>query len=51
MNVVMNHKGRFVELQGTGENGTFDRAQLDALLKLATSGIRKIMKIQRQTLA
>ena len=32
MNVVMSSEGRFVEVQGTGEHGTFDRAELDALL-------------------
>ena len=39
MNVVMSSEGRFVEVQGTGERGTFDRGQLDALLNLATRGI------------
>ncbi|HMG71083.1 MAG TPA: ribonuclease PH [Gemmatimonadaceae bacterium] len=39
MNVVMSSEGKFVEVQGTGEHGTFDRAQLDQLLELAISGI------------
>ena len=39
MNVVMADAERFVEVQGTGEHGTFDRAQLDALLDLAAAGI------------
>ena len=30
MNVVMSSEGRFVEVQGTGEHGTFDRDELDA---------------------
>src|SRR5512142_1957036 len=34
MNVVASSEGRFVEVQGTGEHGTFDRAQLDRLLDL-----------------
>ena len=38
MNVVMSSEGRFVEVQGTGEHGTFDRAELDALLDLAVDG-------------
>lgn len=51
MNVVMNHKGRFVELQGTGEHGqTFDKNELDTLLKMADKGIRQLMKIQREAL-
>jgi ribonuclease PH len=42
MNVVMSSEGKFVEVQGTGENGTFDRGQLDLLLELAISGIRTL---------
>lgn len=50
MNVVMSSEGRFVEVQGTGEHGTFDRAQLDMLLELATRGIRELDAQQRATL-
>lgn len=39
MNVVMVDTGKFVEVQGTGEHATFDRAELDALLALASAGI------------
>ena len=48
MNVAMNHKGEFIEIQGTGEGGTFSRDQLDELLALAGKGIRQLMKVQRQ---
>ena len=41
VNVVMSSEGRFVEVQGTGEHGTFARAELDALLDLATGGITR----------
>lgn len=51
MNVVMSSAGRFVEVQGTGENGTFDRAQLDELLELAISGIRQLDLEQQAALA
>jgi ribonuclease PH len=51
MNVVMSSEGRFVEVQGTGERGTFDRSQLDRLLELATSGISSLDAAQRQALA
>ena len=51
MNVVMSSEGRFVEVQGTGEHGTFDRSQLDRLLDLATSGIQALDAAQRQALA
>ena len=50
MNVVMSSEGRFVEVQGTGEHGTFDRAQLDELLNLATSGIATLDAAQRKVL-
>jgi ribonuclease PH len=50
MNVVMSSAGQFVEVQGTGEHGTFDRAQLNSLLDLAVSGIAKLDELQRQAL-
>ncbi|MCF6178230.1 MAG: ribonuclease PH [Geopsychrobacter sp.] len=50
MNVVMNHKGQYIEVQGTGEEGVFDRDQLDTLLDLAGKGIRQLAKVQRQAL-
>ena len=39
MNVVMTSDGRFVELQGTGEEATFDDDQLASLLALARQGL------------
>lgn len=50
MNVVMSSEGRFVEVQGTGENGTFDRGELDRLLELATAGLRELDDRQRVAL-
>ena len=50
MNVVMASNGAFVEVQGTGEHGTFDRAQLDALLALATASIVELDAHQRRAL-
>ncbi|MEO6777960.1 MAG: ribonuclease PH [Gemmatimonadaceae bacterium] len=47
MNVVMSSEGQFVEVQGTGEHGTFDRTQLDSLLDLATHGITQLANRQR----
>ena len=46
MNVVMNGRGEFVEVQGTGEQGTFDRARLNTLLDLATAGIGELRTAQ-----
>lgn len=51
MNVVMSSEGRFVEVQGTGEQGTFSRGELDALLDLATSGIEDLLARQAGLLA
>ena len=50
MNVVMSSEGRFVEVQGTGENGTFDRAELSTLLDLAMKGIGALDAAQRRAL-
>jgi ribonuclease PH len=46
MNVVMDGKRRFIEVQGTGEQTPFERARLDALLDLATGGIDRLLEIQ-----
>ena len=51
MNVVMSSEGKFVEVQGTGEHGTFDRAQLDQLLELAIAGIRSLDAAQIKALS
>ncbi len=51
MNVVMTGRGRYVEVQGTGEEATFDRGQLDALLALAETGIAELSRLQREFLA
>jgi ribonuclease PH len=50
MNVVMLESGGLVEVQGTGEQGTFTRDQLDELLDLATAGIRRLNVAQREAL-
>ena len=50
MNVVMSSEGRFVEVQGTGEHGTFARVDLDRLLDLAARGLREIDAAQRRAL-
>ena len=50
MNIVMTSDNKLVEVQGTAEHGTFDRAQLDALLDLATGGIEQLVAAQRRAL-
>ena len=50
MNVVMTGKGRFVEVQGTGEESTFSEEDLAILLKLARGGIRQLQECQKAAL-
>ena len=49
-NVVMVHPNRFVEVQGTGEQGTFSRTDLDALMDLAQTGVAQLFIAQQQVL-
>ena len=49
-NVVMVHPDRFVEVQGTGEQGTFSRIDLDALMDLAQKGISELFAAQTKVL-
>jgi ribonuclease PH len=50
MNVVMTGAGRFVDIQGTGEESTFTDRQLTAMLKLARGGIAELIETQREAL-
>jgi ribonuclease PH len=50
MNVVMTGSGKFVEIQGTGEESPFDRNQLDSLLSMAEDGIRRLIEHQRKAI-
>ncbi|MGF1448244.1 MAG: ribonuclease PH [Opitutales bacterium] len=49
-NIVMTASGRFVEIQGSGEEATFSAEELQQLLGLAGEGIRQILDLQQQTL-
>ena len=51
MNVVATDKGRFVELQGTGETATFTEDEMNAMLALAKSGISALIEKQREVLS
>lgn len=51
MNVVMNEQGNFIEVQGTAEDGSFNRDQLNELLGLAETGIQELILLQKQALA
>jgi ribonuclease PH len=50
MNIVMTGGGRFVEVQGTGEEATFGDEDLAVLLKLAKQGIRQLGELQKKAL-
>lgn len=50
MNVVMDDKGRFIEVQGTGEQSPFDRARLDSMLDTASEGISRLLTVQREVI-
>ena len=50
INVVRTGKGGIVEVQGTGEGGTFSRLQLDSLLNLAERGIEQLTRLQHEAL-
>jgi len=51
MNVVMTGAGNFVEVQGTAEGEAFDKATLDRMLDVASSGIQRLVAAQRDALA
>ena len=51
MNVVMNAADEFIEVQGTGEEATFTRGQLDMLLEFGRLGIRQLLDAQNRALA
>ena len=50
MNLVMNHKGEFIELQGTGEGRAFTNKELNQLLNAGRAGVRSLMRKQREAL-
>ena len=50
LNVVALAGGKLVEVQGTAENGTFDRARLDAMLEAGLAGIAQLMDAQKKVL-
>lgn len=50
MNVVMTGSGKFIEIQGTGEEATFSEDELAKLLKLAKGGIKDLTEMQQKAL-
>lgn len=50
MNIIQTGSGQFVELQGTGEESTFSRQQLNELLELGDKGILQLIEYQKEVL-
>jgi ribonuclease PH len=50
LNLVMTGGGEYIEVQGTGEEATFSRGQLDRMLKLGNGGIDAITDLQHRAL-
>lgn len=51
LNVAMDARGRFVEVQGTAERQPFSRKEMDRMLDLAAGGIRKLIRMQKAVVA
>lgn len=51
MNIVMTGGGRFIEIQGTGEEATFDDDELARMLALGRKGIAELTRLQIETLS
>ena len=50
MNVVRTGSGNLIEVQGTGEHGTFSRAELNELLDMAERATDQLMQFQKEAL-
>ncbi len=50
MNIAMNDRGEFIEIQGTGEKGTFTYGELNEMLNLAKKGNEELIRIQKRSL-
>jgi ribonuclease PH len=50
MNVIATDKGKYIEVQGTGEQIPFDRNRLNRLLDLAQIGLDELFRLQKAAL-
>ncbi|MFA6941389.1 MAG: ribonuclease PH [Clostridiaceae bacterium] len=50
MNIVMTDEGKFIEVQGTGEESPFSRKELEELIALGEKGIKNMILIQKDSL-
>lgn len=51
MNIIMNEKGQFIELQGTAEQDAFTADQLEQMLGLGREGITQLIELQKKAIA
>ena len=45
MNIIMNDKGEFIELQGTGEEATFTQEELLKFIEISKKGFEKLFNL------
>ncbi|MTI81704.1 MAG: ribonuclease PH [Firmicutes bacterium] len=50
MNIIMTGNGEFVEIQGTGEEYTFSRGEMDKMMDYAENGIEELVQLQKDAL-
>ena len=50
-NLIITGSGHYVEVQSSGEESTFSREQLDALLELGSKGVKEIIQHQEQAIS
>lgn len=50
LNLVMDSEGKIIEIQGTGERGSFTKKELDKIVTLGWKGIQKLFKIQEKVI-
>ena len=50
-NIVMTGSGKYVEVQGSGEEATYSEDQLNALIALGRHGIEVLTEIQKEAIA
>ncbi|MHA1848144.1 MAG: ribonuclease PH, partial [Promethearchaeota archaeon] len=51
LNIIMNEKGRFIEIQGTAEHEPFSRKELENMLNLAENGMKKIFELEENAIS
>ncbi len=50
LNLVMDSDGKIIEIQGTGERGSFTKKELDKIVSVGWTAIKKLFKIQKKAL-